>query len=318
VGERFTDGAAQHIGGRVRRRRRLVETPSQAAELRLVGDRQRGRAGGAGGDERVEAHRDDEAVGAVGVAGGAQVNGWQHHLGAGTDARTQRLGHGVVPHRAVGLPRLEADRMRCGEGPEGVAQSRHERPVAGQVGHGDGDGAGAHAVDAAGFGRAEQRPRRIGADAERAGRTGFGQHGGGLLVAQHQQVAVADDPANQRPRLAARDRAGADADEGHRRTAGVGQPDQGRGGTEQGVAMAAGRRVQLFEHRAAAGDDEVGTAQRAGHARRRRGDGRRVVAQRGERRRAAGDRDVRVVQRPAERLAERFVAGVTLPEGPHQ
>ena len=83
------------------------------------------------------------------------------------------------------------------------------------------------------------------------------------------------------------------------------------------VGAAAGRRVQRLEHRAAADDQRRRTCS----ARARRGERRAPArpARRGGAAVSAGiaarDDDVVVGERRAERRAERFVAGITLPEG---
>ena len=224
----------KHLGGRVRRGGQLVEPPGQPGELGLVGDRERRGARRAGGDEGVEAHGDDQSIGAVRVAGRA---------GPRVAAGPRRPG----PIRArnasaTSWSRIAPRSATAGGGSSGIAANGRSarRPSASErsparwrratvIGR-------RRRLDASRPG-APERPRRVGADPERDG-------------APASASTAADSSSRSTSRSVwrtshASDRAsrpltlsGADTDDGHDGAAGVGQPDERGGVAEQRVAVA--------------------------------------------------------------------------------
>jgi hypothetical protein len=184
----------------------------------------------------------------------------------------------------------------------------HRRHGGGGRGPGRRGHAGRHVV--------EQRPRRVGADAERRRRAGGGQPRGGLLVAQDQQIRAAHDEAREPPRERGVERPGADADERERLAQGARERSEPRRPGEQRMARPPAGGVQRLEDAAARDDDGVAGGDGAGH-------GGGVLAVDGAEavdrgrvgaRRRSDDRHV-VGQRAGEGAQQRLVAGVALAEG---
>ena len=126
---------------------------------------------------------------------------------------------------------------------------------------------------------------------------------------------MADEPAGHQASSPAAQVAGADADERHLLAGGPRRSREQAGVAQQRGRPAPGRRAQRLEHGATADDDGVAVAQLAGDRGRRVGDRPHPVAVRRAGRVVAGDDHVVAGKRSEEGGAERFVAGVTLPEG---
>lgn len=271
-----------------------------------------GRAGGPGGDERVEALGDDEPGLGQDGAGLAEVGGRDGDPGRPAQARVHGPGEVdvVAAPDAPDLPRLEDDLAAGGEDrDERRGQLVGEAVVAGVVGERDDDVAAARA--GRGLPRGGDGPGGVGADAERGRRAGVGEHLRGLLVAQDEQARLADEAAGEQPAAAGPQRRGADADERERLAERAGPEAERERAGEQVQRRAAGGRAQLLEDRAAGEHDGVGGAD-AAH------DGGRVAGGDGL---AAGGRgpgargdDLVAVERAQERVEEGVVARVALAE----
>ena len=201
----------EHLGRGVDRHRHLTEAPGEPGELRLVGHGDEPRAGHAGGDEGVEAQADDQVVaderrdGRGREARPARRGPWRRAPSARAASR-RAPGRDRRPRPATVATGSSAITMN---GASAAARLRSERASPARwlratviVGSRPW---GSDVDDPAGRSRgAEQRPRRVGADPERRRRAGRGQHGRRLLVAEHEQVDVAHEPAGDRLRLAGR------------------------------------------------------------------------------------------------------------------
>ena len=235
----------------------------------------------------------------------------------------QAVRQGVVASCRSDLPGLEPHVVITAQRLDGDGQVGEQTIIAGQVAEGDGHGPRTSrlvrprdpiARDVASWSRDEEC--RVGADPERRRHTGVAQQCRRLLVAQHDEVCVADEPAGKRLGQPAPEVAGANPDHRHLHAPRPGAGDEQGGVAEQRVRSPPGRWVQRLEHGAATDDDGVSGEERVGDRPRRVGHGRHAVVFGRAPRVGAGHDDVvaRSGECLDERPAERLVARVTLPE----